>query len=191
MLATTGPVASGKSTIARALALRIGAPRVVADAVRDVLLDVPPGWSEREIHEARWQRAFAPGFEERGYHAVLARAEPVLASGRPVVLDACMPNRTRRREVADLAASHGVPVWFVECRPDPAVLRKRWAERDARDGCDEPAWDAIARELSLRWEPWSNDEPGEHLLLDTGQPVERCIQATRAAIPGWPERFPD
>lgn len=191
VIATTGPVASGKSTIAHALALRVGAPRVVADAVRDALLDAPAGWSEREIHEALWQRAFAPGFEERVYRAVQQRARNVLASGRPVVIDACMPSRVRRREVAELASEHGVPFWFVECRPDPAVLRKRLAARDQRDGCDKPAWDAIARDLSDHWEAWADDEPGHYLRLDTGQPVDQCLETTRAAIPSWPDRFPD
>ncbi|MBW2241088.1 MAG: AAA family ATPase [Deltaproteobacteria bacterium] len=191
IIATTGPVASGKSTIAHALALRIGAPRVVADAVRDVLLETPAGLSEREIHEAYWQRAFAKGFEDRVYRAVVHRAEHVLASGRPVVLDACMPTRARRREIEQLAAAHGVPLWFVECRPDPAVLRKRLAERNTRDGCSDPAWEAIARDLAKRWEPWTDAERGRHLHLDTGQPVEQCLEATRASLPGWPDRFPD
>ncbi|MCP5055337.1 MAG: AAA family ATPase [bacterium] len=191
VIATTGPVASGKSTIAHALARRVGAPRVVADRVRDILLETPEGLSERECHEAYWQRAFAPGFEDRVYRAVVHRAEHVLASGRPVVLDACMPTRARRREIDRLAAAHGVPLWFVECQPDPAVLRTRLAERNTRDGCSDAAWEAIARDLAGRWQPWTDAERGRHLRLDTGQPVEQCLEATRAALPGWPERFPD
>ena len=190
VIATTGPVASGKSTIAHALALRVGAPRVVADAVRDTLLGTPASWSGREVHEALWLRALAPGFEERVYRGLLRRARDVLASGRPVVLDACMPTRLRRREIAELAAAHQVPLWFIECQPEPAVLRRRLAERNTRDGCGNPAWEAIACDLAAHWEPWSEAESGQHLRLDTGQAVEDCLEATRAAIPGWPERFP-
>ncbi|MCP3984501.1 MAG: AAA family ATPase [bacterium] len=195
VIATTGPVASGKSTIAHALALRIGAPRVVADTVRDVLLDIPSDprgpEREREIHEALWRRAFEPDFEDRVYRAVLNRADDVLSSGRPVVLDACMPTCARRREVGELAAAHRAPLWFVECQPSQAVLRNRLTERNIRDGCNSPAWETIAGHLTERWEPWSSAEPGHHLLLDTGQPVEQCLEATRTAIPGWPDRFPD
>src|SRR5262245_53896783 len=80
-IAVGGLVASGKSTVAKYVARRIGAPRVVADRVRRALLAGAPG----DGHELAW----APDLADRVYAGLLARAGEVLASGRAVVLDAC------------------------------------------------------------------------------------------------------
>ena len=80
VIAVGGQVASGKSTLARALADRMSVPRVITDRVCDQLLHGAPG---REIHESQWAESFEPGFHERIYAEALDRAEMALASVGP------------------------------------------------------------------------------------------------------------
>ena len=82
-----GAGASGKSTLARALATRLGAVRIEGDEVRDDL-------GHEAVHEAHWERVFGPAFEEQIYTELLRRAEERLRSGRSAVLDACLPRAT-------------------------------------------------------------------------------------------------
>ena len=77
-----GQVASGKSTVARHVARRIGAPVVSTDATRDFLLGARVSG---DLHEIRWEGSYESGFGERVYAETLRRAGEVLASGRPVV----------------------------------------------------------------------------------------------------------
>ncbi len=108
-------MATGKSTLARAVSRRLAAPRVEADRVGHALLTpLPDGVAHRRI----WEGDFAA----RVYLGMFRRAGDVLAGGRPVVLDACFADAGRRAEAAALAARHG------------AALRLRPLRRTARTG---------------------------------------------------------
>jgi predicted kinase len=179
VVAVGGAVASGKSTVAKAIARRLGAPRVVADRVRDALLE---SGRANGVHEALWARSFAPEFSERVYAGMLRRAADVLASGRPVVLDACFPTAQLRIGVTTEAERHGVPCVFVHCDPERASIEARLRKRDARDGAAGD-WQALAAELAARWEP-----PGAGWLrIDTGVPNAARSAEIDAACSRWRE----
>jgi predicted kinase len=118
-------VASGKSTVAKYVARRIGAPRVVADRVRRALL---AELGEGAAHELAW----APDLADRVYTGLLARAGDVLASGRSVVLDACFPTGPRRRAAAALAARYGARFVLALCDAPREDIVARLRLRDAR-----------------------------------------------------------
>jgi len=170
VIAVGGLVATGKSTVARVLAERLGAPRVEADRVRDDLLSAPGG---EPVHEAYWWRTFEPGFEARVYRELGRRAEAALASGRGVVLDGCFARTHQRLEARALARAHGLDFVFVECRVPPEVTQRRLAERDARSGAG--GWRAIFDDLAERWEPVAELPPGERIVLRSDGPVEDVI----------------
>jgi predicted kinase len=179
VIAVGGAVASGKSTVAKAIARRLAAPRVVADRVRDALLE---SGRANGVHEALWARSLAPDFAERVYAGMLRRAADVLGSGRPVVLDACFPAAQLRRDVTTLAERHGVPCVFVHCDPPAAAIEARLRERDARDGAAGD-WRALAAELAARWEP-----PGPAWLrVDTSSPKAVWMAEVDAACLRWRE----
>lgn len=160
VIALGGLVASGKSTVAKYLARRIGAPRVVADRVRRVLLAEADGGA---AHELTW----APDLADRVYAGLLARAGDVLAGGRSVVLDACFPSEVRRRAAAALAARHRARFVFVHCDAPEEDSVARLRLRDVRDGGPPGGWQKIARELEAQWEP---PRRAEHVHLDTSLP---------------------
>jgi len=176
VIATGGAVASGKSTVAKAVARRIAAPRIVADRVREALLEPIP---EGIVHELIWHRTFSEGFGERVYQGLLRRAEAALASGRAVVLDACFPDAARRGEAAALAARHGARFVFVHCDPPAAEIEARLRKRDARDGAD---WFAIASDFAARWQPPGPAEPGPPLRVDTSLPEKAWMASLTPAL---------
>jgi len=159
VLAVGGLVASGKSTVAKYVARRLGAPRVVADRVRRALLTEA---GPHRAHELTWQ----PSFGDQVYSGLLERAGRVLASGRPVVLDACFPDAVRRKEAAALAARHGARFAFVHCDAPREDIAARLRLRDVRDG-RPGGWEQLARAVEARWEP---PRRGEHIRLDTSLP---------------------
>jgi predicted kinase len=170
VIATGGRVASGKSTLAKAAARRLAAPRVVADRVRRALLaEVPDGSG----HELAW----APDFSDRVYAGLLARADDVLAGRRPVVLDACFPSAARRAAVAALARRHGARFLLAYCDAPPAEVAGRLRLRDVRDGTSAGGWEKIASELERLWEPPRDDEPCRLVRIDTSLPPAAWLRA--------------
>jgi predicted kinase len=164
VVAVGGLVASGKSTIAKALADHMAVPRIVADQVRDELLQGAPGPA---VHETHWEESFGPGFQARVYAELLRRAESVLDSGRTVVLDACFPTVRDRTAARALALRRGLPFCFVECHADGKTQRVRLAERDGPS--PDGGWDKIARALASRWEPPDELPEAQHVRLDTAR----------------------
>lgn len=186
VVAMGGQVASGKSTVARHVARRIGAPVVGSDPTRDDLIGAR---LNEELHEARWERSCAPGFGERVYEEVLRRAAQVLETGRPVVVDGCFRSRAQRARARALAARFGLPFLFVEAQVSREVQRERLGERALRDGVTIDEWVEIADEMRAQWEP-ADDLPGsEYLALDTSRPIEGNAAAIEDRLATWPAGF--
>ncbi len=178
VLAMSGPVASGKSTLATALADELAAPRVVADRIRDHLVHGAPS---RPIHEAGWASGFEPGFGPRVYGELLRHAEMVLETGRAVVLDACFPTPVERAAARALALRHGLPFHFVECFVSREVQRRRLRERGAGAVGDD--WEAIALALSESSVPALELPEAERWRVDTsGEPAEALARVLPALV---------
>lgn len=182
IVAVGGQVASGKSTLARALADRMSVPRVIADRVSDQLLHGTPGM---EVHESHWAESFAPGFHERVYAELLRRAEMALASGRAVVLDGCFAKARDRMAARKLAHSHRIPFRFIEPRISDETQRNRLEMRDAA-GCGN-GWKEIARTLASDWEPTSELLEDEICVLDGDRPLDESVIQVLSKLPAWPD----
>jgi hypothetical protein len=187
LVAVGGLVASGKSTVARAVASRLAAPRVVGDHVREYLEGVPPGCAPSA---AQRFASLAPGFEEAAYDLFFASGVAVLDSGRPLVLDAGFPTAKRRAVARDLAQRRGIPFHFIECRVDADTAARRLAERDAADATAESggaSWRAVYDAYATRFEPPDELPPGETMVIDTARPLEKSVADVAARLPLWPE----
>ena len=183
LVAVGGQVASGKSTLARFIAERIGAPVVGSDPTRDFLLGTRVN---EDVHEARWEEAYEPGFASRIYEEVIRRAGEVLISGRSVVIDGCFHSREERMRARSLAQRFERPFLFVEARVTDAVQHERLAERAARDAVPIDDWQQIADQLRDGWEPVAELSDEEHLVLDSALPLERNAGSIEARLPTWP-----
>lgn len=180
LVVMNGLVASGKSTVARSLAQHMGAPRVIADRVRDALLGDTPNQS---VHESEWERSFEPGFAARVYAGLLERADAVLDGGRPVVIDACFPDARARGAARRLARCHGIPFLLIECRVSPDVARQRIEEREASRG---RGWRELAEAFAQRWQAVEELPEAEHAVLNTAEPLEVNLAELEQRLPTWP-----
>jgi predicted kinase len=177
-----GIIASGKSTVAQHVAPELSAPVVEADRTRKDLLGVAP---EFRVHEGPWQGAYGPEFTDRVYEEVLRRAGVVLASGRPVVVDASFRTREWRERARALAAANRVPILFVECRVDPEVARERLRKRDTTPGVSDARL-SLFDEYCARYEAPDELPRAGHLVLDTGRPLQEVLAALRDRLATWP-----
>jgi putative hydrolase of the HAD superfamily len=180
LVVVSGRVASGKSTISRALAARLGAVRLEADRVRGTLLAAVG--DDASGSEARWRRDLSPAFEDEVYVDLLSRADARLAEGAVLVLDACFPRRAQRAAVLELARKHGVPFLGVECHASEETLRARLEARDRIAG--HAGWAAIYQRLADHCEAIDASSEPDWLRVHADGATEPAIQAILARLGG-------
>lgn len=176
--AVGGLVAAGKSTAAAAIAKRLCAPIVSADRTRKQMLGVS---ATARVSPGTFQGAYDPRFTSDVYAEVIRRAEHVLASRRPVVLDASFRSASMREDARALAKRAGAPFRFVECRAPLATLRARL---DARDGVASisDARAGILDDFAARFEPVTELQPDEHVIVDTTRPLDETLGFLGATV---------
>ena len=182
LIAVGGVIASGKSTVSQWIASELGAPVVDADRTRKHMLGIDPA---QHLDDAPWAGAYDPAFTDAVYREVLRRAEVVLASGRPVVLDASFRSRSMRADARALATRLGVPFKIIECRVSPATCRARLEQRAAQTSVSDGRL-AVFDDFVSRFEPMDDLPEDEHLALDTSLPHEATLSSLRQALDCWP-----
>jgi aminoglycoside phosphotransferase family enzyme/predicted kinase len=136
-----GAVGTGKSTLAALLAEALGGVVVASDRVRKHLLGLDASARAPES-------AYGEDAKRRVYHALLERADPVIASGRVAILDASFGSQRERTRAHAWASARRLPAWFVEtrCAPQEAEARLTARARAGRDASDAgPALHAASR----------------------------------------------
>lgn len=160
LLAFGGPIASGKSTLAREVGTHFGIPVIESDRLRKQLYGVDP---EARLDEPR---AYGPEATERVYRELLERAGHVLASGRSVVLDATYRSRAHRRAVAAFSEQAGVGHRLVLCTAPREVLAARLRAREGSASVSDARIDLLDSFLA-GFEPLADDERATAIEVDT------------------------
>jgi len=169
-IAVIGPPASGKSTLATALARRMEIPVVSSDVVRKQLRGLSP--TERAGGDAYSSRATADT-----YAALTERARADEAPDGGVVVDGTFSTAAQR---AELESALRGPVHWIVCEAPEAVLGARAAARaqDAQRISD--AGPGVAVALARTFEPTGGLE--RVLRLDTQYPAETLLSEVAAWI---------
>jgi aminoglycoside phosphotransferase family enzyme/predicted kinase len=186
VVAVGGVIASGKSTVADRLGEVMPAPVVDSDRTRKSLLGVTP---TTHLREGAWSGAYAPSVTSDVYEEMFRRARAVLASGRPVILDASFRTRALRSAARTLAVEHNVPFFFVETRVDAERCRERLRRRERMTTVSDGRLE-IFDAFVARWEPVTELPPEEHLVLDTSLPVDANLVRLAETLPSWPPLAP-
>jgi aminoglycoside phosphotransferase family enzyme/predicted kinase len=175
MVVVCGLSGSGKSTVARRLADRLGFRWLRSDEIRKRLAGVASG--------VRLSNGFAAGaysleFTRKTYAALLAEAAARLRDGAGVILDATFAAPAHRADALALAARAQVPALFVECAAGHDEIVRRLSRRTRRT--DEVSDAGVETYLRQRGEFVAlNEIPQLHrLVVDT----ERGLEAVSAAI---------
>jgi aminoglycoside phosphotransferase family enzyme/predicted kinase len=185
LVATCGGIASGKSTLADRLGDELSAPVVDADRTRKHLLGLAP---TAHADSPAWSGPYDPRFSDEVYEEVLKRADAVLASGRPVVVDASFRTAAARAAAKALATKHGVPFRLLECVAPADVCRARLADRDRTASVSDGRTE-IFDAFQASFEPTDELAYSEHVRIDTSGSAEHALAQAKQVLPTWPRRL--
>lgn len=180
LLVCMGLPASGKTTLAHALAGRLGLVHLSSDVTRKRLAGLRP--TVHQLHSFE-RGMYSRSSSRRTYAALRKRAARWLRRGRSVVLDATYGQPSERAAVRQLARRSGAKLVFAVCRADEAVLQARLAARtrdphsvsDARP----ELWPALKAAFV---EP--AELPGS-LCIDTTQPLAKAVEQVVHTLNAW------
>jgi predicted kinase len=165
LVAVAGVVGTGKTTAAEVLADELEGVVISSDRVRKHLAGLRP--DERSgaalgIYTEEWN--------ERVYAGLLARARPVLASGRAAILDATWSEARQRVRLRALADGLGVGLRIVETRCAEATVRERLARRREQGGDASDAGPERYAASAEKFEPAAPAEAAVWHCVETDRP---------------------
>jgi aminoglycoside phosphotransferase family enzyme/predicted kinase len=170
-----GRPASGKSTLASALAARSDLAHLNSDHIRKRLAHIEPTARGRSQH-------YGTAFNRATYEELGREAAAEVHAGRGAIVDATFRHRTDRAAFAN-AFGDAAPLLFVECRAPRAELLRRARGRERTAGRVSDATVEVVKRA--RWESLS-EVPGEsRIVVRTDRPVERLVAEVTEALSRW------
>ena len=167
-----GPPATGKSTLANAIAAHSGWTVLRSDEIRKQLAGIAPTTSAAA---ARDEGLYTRDWTDRTYAALLDAAAERLRHGQSVILDASWPDEGRRAPARRVAEATASELTALVCRVDPATAVVRAARRAELGSDASDAGPALAAQLRARFEPWpgaipiETDDAPDALARDVGR----------------------
>jgi aminoglycoside phosphotransferase family enzyme/predicted kinase len=168
VLVVCGAGASGKSTLAAALAARSGLLHISSDRIRKELAGVP-------IESRGGPGIYSDEHTARTYAELAGRAAAAVSERGGAIVDATFPSAARRQVLCERLEGSGARVLWIECIAPPRLLRERAAarERGPEHGSDA-TWPVIAAQLEAR-APLDEVDPASRCSLRTDRPVADCL----------------
>jgi aminoglycoside phosphotransferase family enzyme/predicted kinase len=168
-----GPAASGKTTLATALAARARAEVLSSDVVRKELLGIRP--TSRAPASA-----YGPEMNRRTYAALGRAAAARLAAGATVLLDGTFRFAADREAFAEALGARDAT--WIECRAPTAVVARRAGARERGPDRISDADRAIAARTVSELEPLADVAAQRRMAVTaTGGPAA-LVTAVRRAL---------
>lgn len=164
---------TGKSTVADALGLELGAVVVSSDELRREGRGTP---GHRPHPEPVGTGRYTEAAKDEVYAAMLGRAETALALGESVVLDAAFTSDRWRQAARRVATDRLADLGELRCRAPAALTSERILARLAEGTGASDATPAVAAALATVDDPW----PQAHTIDATGAPAATLAAALEA-----------
>jgi len=162
LILMSGLSGSGKSTIARQLARKLGAIHIRSDAVRKHLGGI-------SLQDRGSAELYTAEMSQQTYGRLLELGMMLATQGFPVILDAKYDRQQLRLKAKARAEAHHLPLQIVNCTAPLEVLRDRLSSRTG-DIADATA-DLLESQQAF-WEPFTEAEQPYVKNLDTTLPLE-------------------
>jgi aminoglycoside phosphotransferase family enzyme/predicted kinase len=127
-LVVMGRIASGKSTLAKALGIELGWPIYSSDYLRKQMAGFP--LYERSPAGAR-KRLYSGAMTAKTYERLLTDAVAQARQGHSVILDATFARRAQRKLLAKIFQANGAAWRMLEARAANPVVKQRLRNREA------------------------------------------------------------
>ncbi len=180
MVLIGGLPGAGKSTVAGAVADRMGAVLLSSDRIRKELSGLPP---QRPAAQAYRQRLYDVEHTSRTYGEIFRRAATLAAEGQSVVIDASFNDPGLRTEAEGRAVTAQAELVVVCCSAPHDVRLHRLRSRSPGPSDADPV---IAERMEHSSRPW----PGALIVSTTGtveQAAARVLHAAHSDVGGDPE----
>ncbi len=174
-----GRVASGKSTLARAIAQELGWHAISSDEVRKTLAGVP--LHERGDAESR-AALYAPAMTEHTYDTMIRQAREALESGHDLILDATFSKRAFRDRLREELGDSNVQ-WII-AEVNETTARARLSERDGRDDVVSDARSEDQKFLNAAFEPPDELPPERKQVIGANAAPGSVVAKLLAAMAG-------
>lgn len=160
LIITSGVSGSGKSHLAKGLAMAIGAIHIRSDVERKRLRGLEP---LQASHGTLYDRRTT----EATYRRLRELAADILQAGFPVIVDATFLRRDQRAPFRALAQRLDVPFHILHTHAPRQVLEQRIRQRMAEGRDPSEADFTVLRGQLARQEPWSDQERPHLIDMDT------------------------
>jgi predicted kinase len=165
LIAMKGHPATGKSTLAQALAQSLKWPLLDKDDIKDHTLGLPA--DNHLAYAILWQMVATQ-----------------LRLGVSLIVDSPFAYPAMYAQAQALTAAHGARLLVVETNLDEILWRQRLAERSPTASTHKiQGWARMAAQLATYNECWRYPiDPAHHLLVNTAEPLETLLHQVRQRL---------
>jgi uncharacterized protein len=158
-----GLAGSGKSTIAKNIAIECGAIQISSDIIRKQLFNIP---LYKNSHSTPYGGIYTPQSTEKTYNKLLALAKIVITAGFTVVIDATFLLHSQRLMFYNLANFLKVPFYILHCQTNDLKIIQRIKKRSVRNNHISEANSTILKHQKELIEPLLKPEQQHTIIID-------------------------
>ncbi len=169
IFATTGLLASGKSTVAKALASRLGAIVLRSDIIRKQAFGLK---INEHYYEPFEKGIYAPKITTAVYERLVELAKKILEYGFSVILDASFSKQDYRKKVVELSKEKNISYLFLHCICDEDTIKQRLLKREEKKGEISNGYYDLLSKFKTSFEPLADLNA---YSINTAQTLEKNI----------------